>query len=148
MSKKKLERDSSEILRSIVRLGSDADWSEAELREELLQEGVDPDKLVENALATVRGALRNSPFHWRNRAKAFRERYGKKFEAERWRNLANVARPGLLERVRVALARLPSQVVEQCSLDFRNFEECSNEDLISIIAELEMIEDSQAESEG
>lgn len=43
----------AEILRRINRFTSDADWSNDELRTELINDGVDPDKLISNVKNTI-----------------------------------------------------------------------------------------------
>lgn len=53
MNKRKPTKDSTEILRRINRLSSEADWSVEELRDALLAEGVDPDRLVGNVKAQI-----------------------------------------------------------------------------------------------
>ncbi len=61
MDANKLTNNDAEILRRINRFTSDADWSTDELRAELINEGVDPDKLISNVKNTISRFLSPSP---------------------------------------------------------------------------------------
>lgn len=53
MDANKPTKTDAEILRRINRFTSDADWSTDELRAELINEGIDPDKLISNVKNTI-----------------------------------------------------------------------------------------------
>lgn len=61
MDANKPTKNDAEILRRINRFTSDADWSNDELRAELVNEGVDPDKLISNVKNTISMFLSPSP---------------------------------------------------------------------------------------
>jgi len=53
MNKKEPKSNSLEIMNRINEFTKDADWTVEELREELLNEGINPDKLVENVRKNI-----------------------------------------------------------------------------------------------
>lgn len=59
MQKRKPITDSDELFRRINRLGSEAEWTDEELRETLREGGIDPDRLVSGVRAKFE-RLRNS----------------------------------------------------------------------------------------
>jgi hypothetical protein len=54
VTSEKKKPTSGEILRAIARLSSEADWSEAELRESLQEDGIDPDELLQRIMPRVK----------------------------------------------------------------------------------------------
>src|SRR5215208_2640537 len=53
MGRKSPTNDSAELFRRINRLGAEAEWTTDELREALREEGIDPDRLVNNTRGKI-----------------------------------------------------------------------------------------------
>jgi hypothetical protein len=140
MKDRKPVESSGELFDRISRLTAEMEWSIEESREALLEAGIDPDKLVSNVLANVKGALKGSPEYWRNRAKAQREYLLEKIRKAATTTQEKLTRDELLRRIRETIARLPASVSQEYAVAFRKFEDCSEEDLASLLQELEIIE--------
>ena len=148
MQDKNPPKKSQELLRSITRLSVEADWSEAELRDVLVEAGVDPDVLVGRVLSDVRTYLRRSPFHWRNIARDKRSQLLTRITEAAAGIGCELTREELLRRIKAKLSQLPQPVSAQFALEFRGFQECSREDLVSMLAELEVLGDLERENHG
>jgi hypothetical protein len=112
---------------------------ETELREIVLEEGIDPDLFVQQVRAEARRLLKESPHNWRNQARALRAALQIKMRTARRMLAERLPRKELLGHIESTLARMPPSLVEQFSFEHRNFAECTDEDLRSILAELEYI---------
>lgn len=139
MSDIKPLKDAADLFQRINRLSSEADWSEAELREVFVEEGIDPSLLLERVRADVKKLLRESPHYWRNRASALRSTLEATVLAAQHRRTQKLPRKELLGNIEATLARMPPSLAQQFSFEHRNFAECSDEDLESILLELECI---------
>lgn len=148
MAEKNPLENSAELFRRITRLSTEADWSEAELREALVEAGVDPDVLVRRVLSDVRSYLRQSQYHWRNVARERRSELLARIAEAAAQVGHDLKREDLLKKIKAKLSQLPEPVSAQFALEFRGFQECSREDLVSIIAELEVIGDLEKENNG
>jgi len=131
--------NAADLFQRINRLAGEADWTEAELKEAFVAEGIDPSSLLEATLADVKRHLRESPLHWLNRAKALRSQLQASMIANERRRSEKLPRKQLLGNIEATLARMPPNIAQQLSFAHRNFENCSDEDLESILAELEYI---------
>jgi hypothetical protein len=65
------------------------------------------------------------------------------FAAQR-RQSQKLSRKEILDNIKTTLARMPPELAQEFSFEHRNFEACSDEDLESILLELECIEDLDA----
>jgi hypothetical protein len=130
----------TELFHRINRVSSEADWSEAELRLFLTDEGINPSLLLEKVRTDVKRLLRESPYYWRNRARTLRETLEGRVKATQRHLLEEMPRKELLGHIEATLARMPPSLVQQFSVEHRNFGECTDEDLRSILLELECIE--------
>ena len=63
-----------------------------------------------------------------------------KVQAVRAQPRRDLSRDALIEKIKETFARLPSVVTEQLAMEWRGFQECSEEDLASTLEELEIIE--------
>jgi asparagine synthetase B (glutamine-hydrolysing) len=140
MSDIKPIKNSTDLFHRINRLSSEADWSEDDLLRFLTEEGINPSLVLEKVRADVKQLLRQSPYYWRNRARTLRETLEGRVQAQDRRLAAKLPRKELLGHIEATLARMPPSLVQQFGLEHRNFGECTDEDLRSILLELECIE--------
>lgn len=103
--------------------------------------GHDPDDVGARMKAVAEQALAKSPFNWRSRAQ-------RELQAERER-LAGFAMPALRSRVEIiaAIKRLVAQFGGQMAYAHRNLESETDEDLASLLADLEYLA-SQKSGQG
>jgi len=144
MTETKPIRNAADLFQRIHRLSGEAEWSESELRELLLQEGIDPSSLLESVRTSVRTLLRESPYYWRNRAAALRSKLKSRVFAAQRRQTQKLSRKEILDNIKTTLARMPPDLTQEFSVEHRNFEACSDEDLESILLELDCIENLDA----
>jgi hypothetical protein len=132
-------RDAADLLHRINRLASEADCTDAEVREIFAEEGINPSVFLEHVRADVKRLLRESPFYWRNRASALRSKLVASVLAAERRRTQKLPRKELLGNIEATLARMPPGLAQQLAFEHRNFELCSDEDLQSILIEIECI---------
>jgi hypothetical protein len=144
MTESKPLRNATDLFQRINRLSSEAEWSESELLEALLQEGIDPTLFLESVRTNVKKLLRESPYYWRNRAAALRSKLKSTMFAAQRRQTQKLSRKEILDNIKTTLARLPPDLTQEFSFEHRNFEVCSDEDLESILLELDCIENLDA----
>jgi hypothetical protein len=133
-------KTSADLFFWIAKLSAEAEWTADELSDALREAGVDPERFAALTLERVRRALRESPAHWRNRASRQREMLIAKVQAVPAQPRRDLTRDALIEKIKETLARLPSVVTQQLAMEWRGFQECSEEDLVSTLEELEIIE--------
>jgi len=136
------EPDSGELLHWIGKLSSEADWTVQETREALAEAGIRPDDVANRVLQLVTRLKKESPFHWKAKAHAMRGELLEKVQAKVSAEVAGLARPELLRRLKEAIHHLPPPVEAQYAVAFRKFEDATEEDLRSMLEEVAMIEDS------
>jgi hypothetical protein len=132
-------RNAADLLQRINRLSSEAEWTDTELRQVLSDEGIDPSLFLERVRAGVKKLLRDSPYHWRNRAKELRSKLGASILTAQLRRNQRLSRKQLLGNIEATLARMPPGLAQQLAFEHRNFEKCSDDDLQSILIEIECI---------
>lgn len=134
-------RDAADLFHRINRLAGEADWTDAELREALVGEGINPSVFLDRIRSDVKTLLRDSPLYWRNRASALRSKLVASVLTAQRRRTRKLPRKELLVNIEATLARMPPELIRGFAFEHRNFETCSEEDLESILLELECIED-------
>jgi primosomal protein N'' len=132
-------RDAADLFRRINRLAGEADCTDAELREIFVEEGINPSLFLEHARADVKRLLRESPLYWRTRASALRSKLLASVLAAERDQAQKLPRKDLLRNIEATLARMPPGLAQQLAFEHRNFEMCSDEDLQSILVEIECI---------
>jgi hypothetical protein len=147
MNKKEPAKDSAELFRRIRRLSCEAEWSDEELREGLREEGINPNELVGRILADVKRFTKESPLYWRNKARIRRTELLNRMATARLRTSVRggLNREELLRKIKTTAARLTGPDAEQFAFAFRRFEACTEEDLASILEDLEIIEKLEAD---
>lgn len=130
----------TDLFHRINRLSSEADWTEEELLQALTEEGINPSHLLEKVRSDVKHLLTQSPYYWRNRARTLREILEGRVRAQDRQLAERLPRKELLGHIEATLARMPPSIAQQFALEHRNFGECTDEDLRSILLELECIE--------
>ena len=130
----------TDLFHRINRLSSEADWTEEELLQALTEEGINPGQLLEKVRSDVKHLLTRSPYYWRNRARTLREMLEGRVRAQDRQLSERLPRKELLGHIEATLARMPPSIAQQFALEHRNFGECTDEDLRSILIELECIE--------
>jgi hypothetical protein len=148
MSEFKPIKDASALFQHVNRLSSEAEWSETELRELFLEEGIDPSLFVQQVRAEVTRLLKESPHNWRIQARALSATLQRKMQSARRILTEGLPRKELLGHIETTLARMPPSLTEQFSFEHRNFEECTDEDLRSILEELEYISELNSTDAG
>jgi len=133
-------KNSADLFLRIAKLSAAAEWTTDELHDALRDGGVDPERFAADILDRIKSALRESPAYWRNMASQRREALMAKVQAA-WSHVQwHLGREAVIEKIKEISARLPSALGEQYGVAFRGFNECSDEDLASMLEELEIIE--------
>jgi hypothetical protein len=133
--------NSSELLRRIAKLSSEAEWTPDETREALAEAGIRSDDAAGLVLSLVNQLKKESPFHWKRKADAVRRELLEKLQARGGAEVAGLTRPELLKKLKEAIDRLPGPAAEQYAVAFRKFEGATEEDLRSMLEEVRIIED-------
>jgi hypothetical protein len=140
MTENNLKNIATELFQRISRLSSESEWTDDELRAALAAEGVDPSSLLIEVRSDVKRLLNASPHHWRNRARALRAELQRKLLVTQRKIKRTASREEVLNHIEASLARMPPALVQDFGFEYRNFSESSDEDLSSILIELEFIE--------
>jgi hypothetical protein len=140
MSERKLIENSRDFFLSVNRLSGEAEWSDDELRAALASGGIDPSLFLAQVRSDVKKLMMESPHHWRNRARELRAKLGAQFAAAQRNVGSKLSRKELIGNIEATLARMPPALLEQFSFEHRNFVESSDEDLESLLVELECIQ--------
>lgn len=134
MKKRRHVETSEDLVRAFANLFDEvAPETPEEIDAELCEAGYDPDKIGARMQAVAGQALANSPLNWRSRAQ-------RELEDERAR-IAGFAATSLRSRaeVIVAIKQLVAQSGGQMVYAHRNLESETDEDLASLLAELEYL---------
>lgn len=102
----------------------------------LRSEGLDPEVIAANGRAFVQKALASSPLNWRS---YIAERQRAKEELVAHQVSPTLSRDVLLAAIRESLSGLSPQQIAQSGVQYRNLEEVTDEDLRSLLAELEYL---------
>jgi len=102
----------------------------------LRSEGLDPETIVANGRAFVQKALASSPLNWRSHVS---ERQTAKEELAAHEVSPTLSRDDLLATVKKLLSGLSPQQIAQTGVRYRNLEEVTDDDLRSLLAELEYL---------
>ena len=113
-----------------------------EIQTTLKDAGYDPDGVAARMQAIAARAIENSPFNWRKRAQ--RELETEKTRLETRTSSTPRNRAGIVDAIKQLLAGLSGQQFELAA-HFRNFDQATDEDLSSLLADLEYLVSQQRE---
>lgn len=116
---------------------------------ELREIGYDPDALGSRMDELARRALADSPLNWRNRGR--REIEAAKEKLGRFESLPitqSLDRPALVDAIQQLLRKLGYRDPQLVPAHFRNFETASDQDLVSLLRQLEYLASDQDGHEG
>lgn len=136
---KRQKPGSRELLLNISKLSSEAEWTLDENRDALSEAGISTTDVTEPILQLVERLKKESPLHWKARAQAMRRNLLEKIHSRIAEEAAGLNRSQLVDRVRDAIARLPSPAEQQYAVAFRKFQEATDDDLRSMLEELAII---------
>ena len=137
MSTRKGPRNDQEFVEAFEHLLYDHEpETDEEVDAFLRSEGVDPEVIAANGRAFVEKALALSPLNWRNHA-ADRQKAQEELEAHEVSSI--LSRDALLAAINKIMSGLNPRQFAQASVQYRNLEEVSDEDLRSLLAELEYL---------
>ena len=136
---KRQKPGSRELLRNISKLSSEAEWTLEENREVLSEARISTTDVTEPILQLVERLKKESPLHWKARAQAMRRNLLEKIHSRIAEQAAGLSRSQLVDKVRDAIAGLPSPAEQQYAVAFRKFQEATEDDLRSMLEELAII---------
>lgn len=137
MNKRRSPQTDEELLQAFLDLFDEVVPDSPEDVDDFLREsGYDPEKVGARMQVVAKKALENSPLNWRNRA-------GHELRQVRDR-LENFV-PGLKEGRTEIITAIQELMVQHrlATTNFRNLEEATEEDLASLLCELEFLIDQQ-----
>ena len=142
MKKRKSIETSEDLVRAFADLFDEVEPDTPEEIDAVLREaGYDPDEIGVRMKAAAEKALANSPLNWRNRAQ-------KELEDEQTRIARfTTARPGNRAGLIEAIKRLAGQVPGQVAYAYRSLALMTDEDLASLLSDLEYLA-SQKDGQG
>lgn len=141
MTKKKPLETSEEFVNALTDLFNEIGPETPEEVEAILREaGYDPAKLAAEMQAFAEQSLKNSPLNWRNRAQQELTAARSHFESTLSR--VSRSRSELIEAIQQLLQQVGGQP-QQALAHFRNFESASDDDLASMLEELEYLKSQQ-----
>ena len=142
MDKRKEPEDYEDLVNALADLFDEVDPETPEEVDTILVEaGYDPNEIAAHMNATARQAMLESPLSWRNRALK-----GIQGEQARLEGLDNPLAKGRIEIVAAIHDLIRRMGVEQYKLvgaRFRNLEKSTEEDLASLLRDLEYLVDQQ-----
>lgn len=135
MSDQKSDRTGKELLEALNHLFSEVDpQTSEEIAAVIKVGGYDPDAFAMRIKAVAEQAMSNSPLNWRNKARIELEQERKRLKAHAVRD--DRGRDFLLKRVKTLLEKY-SGVTGFAYAHHRNLDKASDDDLLSLIEELE-----------
>lgn len=145
MTTKKTPATDKEILEFVVDLiGEDIASNDAEEVDMVLREaGLDPDALAQHYEQVAQEAWAQSPLNWRNRARSQLERTKEHFASIQPKSTPT-SRNEILEAIQAVTDRL-GQHGQPALAAYRNFTEATDEDLRSILRDLEYLASQQSD---
>jgi hypothetical protein len=120
-------------------LGDTEEETIEEVKQSLIDEGVDPDKIIERGLRFVEEKKKSYRLRWRENAQKERER-AKRILSEHNNVSDNLDGASLLDYVKQLLSYNP-----QFAGAFRNFEEMTEDDLRRVIRKIEILKNNKEE---
>ncbi len=146
MSEQKCPKTERELIEALADLFEEIPPETGEEADEVLRDaGLDPELVAKNMREFAEGVLAKSPLNWRNRAE--HERAEAKRRLRGFESSMPSDRQGLLAEVSTLLERVRCQHQGLVAVEFRQFEESSEEDLRSLLAELRYLESVQSSRE-
>jgi hypothetical protein len=134
MKKRKPVQTSEELIRAFADLFDEIEpETPAEIDAMLREAGYDPDEIGAQMKAVAEQALANSPLNWRNRAPQEMAEEQARFDKAESTSPRN--RTDMIKAIQQLLAGRS----EQALAHFRNLESASDDDLASMLAELEFL---------
>ena len=137
MSERRPPTTEDELIRAFTDLfeALEPETSE-EIHTTLRDAGYDPNSVAARMQAIAARAIENSPLNWRNRAQ-------KEFESEKTRLETTASseprnRAGIIDAIKQLLVGGAGQQFELAA-HFRNFDQATDEDLASLLADLEYL---------
>lgn len=141
MTKKKPLETSEEFANTLADLFNETEPETPEEIEAILREaGYDPAQLAIEMQAFAEQALKNSPLNWRNRAQQELTAARSHFESTLSR--VSRSRSELIDAIQQLLQQVGSQS-QPALAHFRNFEAATDDDLASMLEELEYLKSQQ-----
>lgn len=137
MSTRKGPRTDQEFVEAFEHLLYDHEPETSEEVDAFLRsEGLDPEDIAANGRAFVQKALALSPLNWRNHV-ADRQRAKEELDAHKVS--PTLPRDVLLATIKKFLSGLSPQQIAQAGVQYRNLERVADDDLRSLLAELEYL---------
>ena len=128
-----------ELFRKISRLSSESEWTSTENRQALVEAGVDPEAISARVLANITQSKKQFLTNWKSAAHSRRVALLQQLDKARATYISTLARPQLLDEIKRALGTLSLEPAAQYAVAFRKFEHASDDDLRSLLEELEML---------
>lgn len=135
-----------ELVRAFANLFNEVEpETPEEINATLRDAGYDPDTVAARMKAVAERAIMDSPLNWRNRAK-------QELEEERHRrgvaeSSAPQSRKDIINAIRRLLTQIHGNQVELAT-HFRNFDQATNDDLVSLLGDLEYLAAQQHKRPG
>lgn len=134
MDKRKAPATNKDLLRALTELLNEPEPGSPEEIDTVLREaGYDPDQIAAKIKAAAERGLQESPLNWRNRTQ---ELDAAKNRLDMFASNVNRSRQELLSAIEAALNTLATKNPAVATVHHRNFENATNEDLASLLAEL------------
>jgi hypothetical protein len=128
-----------ELFRKISQLSSESEWTSEENRHALVEAGVDPETISARVFANINQSKKQLLASWKNAAHSKRAALLQQLDRTRASYIASLARPQLLDEIRRVIGNLTSEPDSQYAVAFRKFEQASDDDLRSLLEEIEML---------
>lgn len=105
----------------------------------LREAGHDPERVATEFKALAEQELEQSPLNWRKRARAEMEKEKTRLEGFEPSTLVPVRRADLIAAIQKLMSQLGSNTDSVALAHFRNFDQATDEDLASMLTELEYL---------
>jgi hypothetical protein len=137
MTKPKTPMTSEDLVRVFADLFDEVEPETPEEVDDVLREaGHDPDVVAARMRAVAEQALAASPLNWRNRAQE--ELTNERAQFERSKSESPRSRADTVKAIQQLLTQIGGQA-KQAHAYFRNFESATDEDLMTLLSELEYL---------
>jgi hypothetical protein len=138
MSDRRSPETYEELFRAFTDLFNETEPEDPEEVNALLREaGYDPDEVAARMQAIAEQALASSPLNWRNRARQQLSEAAAQFE--NFVPTPRGSRSEIMAAIKQIIAQLGGPQSQPVAAHFRNFEEASDEDLASLLSDLEYL---------
>ncbi len=135
--KPETEQDLIDALAALLE-HDDPDETIEEVDEELRAAGLTPEVVGDRLAAVAKRAFRQSPLNWRQRGTTERAEADRLFR-QRLAAKRELSRDEILHEIQAIASRSPEV---RAQAHFRNFERVTDEDLASLLAELQLLEET------